>query len=155
MAEYSSRFKVPLLVPGQGQKDITHNESIEIMDSLLHALIESRSLQVPPDIPAIGQCWLIPAAASGAWFEHDGGLAFWTAGGWRFVRPAEGYTAWLKAEGRRIRLTEQGWHDEPPFEAALGTVVPPSGGLVVDAEARAAISAILLQLAGYGLVDMG
>jgi Protein of unknown function (DUF2793) len=152
MSELSSRYRLPLLVAGQGQKDVTHNEAIEAIDMLLHPVIIDRTLAAPPGNPVAGQCWLIADAATGAWLGRSGELACWTVGGWRFVQPAEGYTAWVRSEGRRTRRTESGWRDETPFEAPVADIAEPSGGAVIDLEARTAISALLGQLADVGLI---
>ena len=153
MSEMSSRYLLPLLVAGQGQKDVTHNEAVEAIDALLHPLLISRTLGDPPSVAAVGAAWLIPAGASGQWLGRDGTLAVWTAGGWRFLMPVEGFSAWLKSEGRRIRKKEVGWRDEAPFEAASVAVAAPAGGAVVDAEARAAIAGIVAQLAEVGILN--
>lgn len=153
MSETSSRHLLPLLVAGQGQKDITHNEALEAVDALLHPLIISRTLGTPPVSVTVGAAWLIPDGAVGQWQGRDGSLAVWTAGGWRFFVPVEGFTAWLKSEGRRIRKGGAGWRDELPFEAAPVDVLRPTGGTVIDAEARAALAGIITQLAEVGLIN--
>jgi len=152
MSELSSRYRLPFLVSGQGQKDVTHNEAILIIDALLHPLILSRTLTEPVADPSTGDCWLIPEGASGVWLGKAGQLAVWTVGGWRFLQPAEGYSAWVKSERRRIRRLEEGWRDEPAFEAAQVPILAPVGGPVVDSEARATLSEILVQLSDVGLL---
>jgi hypothetical protein len=45
----------------------------------------TRSLNAPPGSPAIGDAYLIAAAATGAWAGHSNEVSVWTARGWEFV----------------------------------------------------------------------
>lgn len=153
MSEVTSRFALPFLVPGQGQKDVTHNEALEAVDALLHPLILSRTVTTPPQGAQAGSGWLVAAGATGDWAGRDGWLAIWTMGGWRFHLPSEGFSGWLASEGRRIRKTAAGWWDEMPYAVLPVSIDTPSGGGVIDVEARATVAAILSQLADVGLIN--
>ena len=48
MSDASDRFALPLLHAGQAQKEITHNEALQLIDMLLHPYAESASLTAPP-----------------------------------------------------------------------------------------------------------
>lgn len=59
-----------------------------------------KDLTAPPGSPAIGDVYLVGAAATGAWAGHDGAIAVYgLAATWRFVTPADGMLAWLADEG--------------------------------------------------------
>lgn len=45
----------------------------------------TRSLNAPPGSPAIGDAYLIAAAATGAWAGHSNEVSVWTARGWEFI----------------------------------------------------------------------
>src|SRR3546814_3824403 len=61
------RFSLPLLAVAQAQKEVTHNEALTLLDALVHAAIEAGPLATPPANPALGQCWIVDAAATGVW----------------------------------------------------------------------------------------
>src|SRR3546814_14786219 len=84
------RFSLPLLAVAQAQKEVTHNEALTLLDALVHAAIEAGPLATPPANPAIGQCWIVDAAAPGVWSGAENAIAIWTAGGWRFAAPRVG-----------------------------------------------------------------
>jgi len=153
MVETTSRYGLPLLVAGQGQKDLTHNEAIEAMDALLQPLLLGRAPTSPPASNVAGDAWLIPANAEGEWGGKSGVVAVWTSGGWRYRAPAERFTAWLKSENRRIRKTATGWRDEAPFEGGRVAIAEPSGGTMIDVEARSILALLLAQLAEVGLIN--
>lgn len=110
MNEMTTRFDLPLLVAGQGQKDITHNEALLLIDMLLHPSVESRALASPPANPTGGQCWLIPTGATGAWEGSTDAMAAWTAGGWRFIPAREGMTLWVRDEQLSCRYFAGQWN---------------------------------------------
>jgi hypothetical protein len=153
VAETTARLALPLLVAGQGQKDITHNEALMGLDALLHPVVESLAAAVPPSSPLAGSCWVVASGATGAWQGEDGKLAVWTDGGWRHHVPVEGLMVRLRSSGQLYRFWGGVFAAELPLAAGAAVIPPPSGGGVVDSEAREAISAILERLFALGLVS--
>ena len=142
------RFALPLLAVSQAQKEVTHNEALTLLDALIHATVEAGPLAEPPIDPAEGQCWIVGAAATGAWAERAPSIALWTAGGWRFALPRKGVQVTRLDDGARLRFDGGAW-----LEPA--TIGPPSGGATIDSEARAAIAALILYLEAQGLMISG
>lgn len=165
MSEATPRFRLPFIVPGQAQKEMFHNEALLRLDAALHAAVESVSLGGPPAAPADGRCWIVAAPASGAWAGKEGQLALWSESGWRFVAAAEGMAVWDKSAGLELRRTAAGWSAGEVRGSAIfvggqkvvGTRAPavpsPSGGTVIDAEARAAVAGIIATLMSHGLIE--
>lgn len=165
MTETSARFQLPFLVPGQAQKEMFHNEALAAIDALLHASVESHVLADPPAVPAPGQSWIIAAPATGAWAGRANFLASWTGGGWRFASPVEGMLVWNRASSLWLRWTGAAWSDgtlpasavliggQQVVGARLPAVASPSGGTVIDAEARAAVAALIATLKSHGLTE--
>lgn len=150
MSELSARLGLPFLVPGQGQKDVTHNEALLMLDMLVQPVVQSASRSVPPDAAAEGQCWLVPMEADGTWVGRAGALACWTAGGWRYATASEGWSVWVAEEGFTLRRHNGVWQR---FPAPSAPVPSPVGGNIVDEEARSAIREILDRLSAAGLVE--
>lgn len=109
MTETSARFALPLLVAGQGQKDVTHNEALVLIDMLLHPSVESRVLAAPPADKTVGQSWLVPLGATDVWMGRDNNLVAWTEGGWRYVPAREGMTLWVRDEQVSVRYVGGAW----------------------------------------------
>ena len=164
MTETSARLALPLLVPGQAQKELFHNEALALVDMAVQASVVAVGLASPPDAPAPGQCWIVGAAPTGAWNGHADALAGWTAGGWRFLAPIVGMAVWDAGAGRVARWTGDAWASGTLAGARLlvdgvqvvgarrAAIAAPAGGGTVDVEARAAVTAILAALAGHGLI---
>ena len=139
----TARFDLPLLFAGQAQKESYVNELAARIDALLHGAIEGEQA-VPPASPADGQAWLVAAGASGDWTGQSGKIAARQAGNWLFAAPRDGMKLLNRASGQEIRYAG-GWK-------AAARPVAPSGGTVVDGEARNAITAILTALTNAGIV---
>jgi hypothetical protein len=140
-ASTSPRHRLPLLFAGQAQKEFAVNEAHALADALLHLAIEGEAA-APPAAPGEGDCWLVHAPAAGAWQGQEGAIACRQAGAWLFVAPRDGMRALNRATGQDWRYAG-GWQVAAP-------IAPPAGGATVDAEARAAVGAILqaLKIAG-------
>jgi hypothetical protein len=152
MTEATTRLGVPLLVPGQGQKDVTMNEALLALDSLVGAVVQRRDLVTPPADPVAGACWLVPEGAGGEWDGESGKLAAWTAGGWRFYTVPEGMSLFVMDDGEALRRTATGWAGVAPKAAPAPSVADATGGAVVDVEARLAVNLVLERLRSLGLV---
>ncbi len=153
MPEITARWALPLLVAGQGQKDITHNEALVAIDALMHASVRSRVLATPPLDAEVGACWLVPAGAVGEWLGKTDSIACWTAGGWRFFALPEGGAVRVEDEFLTIRLQNGNWILEAPRNYPVDPVLEPQGGATIDTEARVAITMILDRMRQLGLLS--
>lgn len=126
----SPRFGLPLLFAGQSQKEAFVNEAHALADALLHCAIDGEAAAPPPS-PADGSAWLVAISATGAWAGQEGRIACRQAGNWLFVTPRDGMRILDRTTGQERRYLGAWRVPEAPVE--------PSGGSVVDAEARAAI----------------
>lgn len=163
----TARFALPLLHPGQAQKELFHNEALTLADALVQPCVEAAGVDAPPSDPVPGQSWIVGASPTGAWTGAAGSLALWSEGGWRFVPPREGMAAWIAADGLIARYAGGVWRSGHMTAAQLmidgekvvgprePAIDDPDGGTVVDAEARSAIEAILEALRAHGLIDSG
>lgn len=164
MSNATPRFALPFIFPGQAQKELFHNESLALADALLHPAVEQGPLANPPMSPDAGRSWLVAAGATGAWSAHAGSLATWTEGGWRFAAPVPGMLVWDKSVGHWLHWTGTAWTGDTPASrlvvagqkvvgARLASVPSPSGGTVIDQEARNAIGALIVALRTHGLTE--
>ncbi len=164
MSDATARFDLPMLQPGQAQKELFHNESLTRLDAMIHPVAESRGTNIPPATPAAGASWIVGPSPVGEWLDQAENLACWTIGGWRFVTPVEGMRIWC----RDIRLfcvwTGSGWKDGVIAAAQVeidgktvirqqqSAIDPAIGGTIVDVEARAVTASILAVMRAHGLI---
>lgn len=136
------RYALPLIFPGQSQREFYVNEAHALTDALLHAACEGEVAD-PPTTPAEGETWLIATSATGDWAGEDGNIASRQAGTWLFLSPRDGLRMLDKSTGQML-LYRDGWQ-RPSTPAA------PSGGSVVDSEARTAVADLISALVDAGV----
>lgn len=137
------RFGLPNLFMGQAQKEIFVNEAHALVDALMHCTIEAETAD-PPAFPVDGDNWLIAAPATGAWAGEEGRIACRQAGNWIFVSPRDGLRVFDRQRGQELFFVA-GWN-------VPAAPVNPTGGVNVDAEARAAIAEVVAVLRATGLI---
>jgi hypothetical protein len=164
MTELSARFALPFILPGQAQKEVFHNEALAALDGLIHPAVAGTAA-APPANPAEGACWIVAAGPSGDWAGQAGRLALRTAGGWRFLAAVPGMSVWDHGAGHARFWTGAAWSDgklpvagivvagKQVVGPRLAMVPSPSGGTTIDAEARAAVNALIVALKTHGLTD--
>ncbi|MBC2778304.1 DUF2793 domain-containing protein [Parasphingopyxis marina] len=164
MTDTTARFALPLLQPGQAQKELYHNEALALLDSGLHPVAETSGEVVPPPSPDPGQSWIVGSAPTGEWSGQADALATWTESGWRILDPVEGMSVWIRADQFFARWDGAAWipgevigeslklGGEQVVGARKEAIENVFGGVTVDAEARAAIAAILAALRDHGLI---
>ena len=146
----SARLSLPFLVPGQAQKEFYHNEALQTLDLLIAAALEEGPRDDPPASPTIGACYLVGSSPTGSWEGRSKSIAGYTSGGWRFIGPQEGVSAYVKSSGQTANYREGAWEI---VGGRLGPISSPAAGSNVDVEARAAIDQILTALRQHGLIE--
>ena len=159
------RLGLPLLAVGQAQKEVFHNESLATLDCLVAAAVEQPPLNDPPAAPATGSAYIVGDAPTGEWAGNARSLAAFTAAGWRIVAPVEGVTAYVRSTASWAAFRAGAWEvgqlrgakliidGEQVVGSRGAAIASPSGGTVMDAEARTAIGAILSAMQAHGLID--
>lgn len=161
----SARFALPFLVSGQSQKEVLHNEALQLLELLVQPVIEAEPDDDPPASPQPGQQFLVGETPTGAWQGHGQDIATWTGGGWRFASPMEGLKAVDSATGLTWQFRDGSWKrgiveasevrigGQRVLSSRQDAIGNPTGGLTVDAEARAAIEAMIMAMRAHGLIE--
>jgi Protein of unknown function (DUF2793) len=165
--ETTTRLQLPLLVAGQVQKEVFHNEALAVIDLLSGGLVEGTPIAAPPPIPVPGLLYRVAtSAASGAFAGHEGTLAAFGAGGWRFVTPVDGLRLTERTSGVALAFRNGAWTSGSlrasevliagvkVLGAQAAAVADPSGGTVIDAQVRAVVGQILVALRTHGLIGI-
>lgn len=106
--EETTNLKLPLLVPNQSQKEITHNEALIILDNLLNNGVKDKDLTTPPENPSQNDLYIVGVGASGDWEDKDNQLAFYD-NGWRFYQARQGTKYWVNDENCIYVFNSTSW----------------------------------------------
>ena len=139
------RFLLPLLFPGQAQKEFFFNQAISALDSLTQISVED-SVSTEPTTPAEGSIYRVTASATGSWSTREDQLAMRIGGAWQFASPFAGMQIFDRSVGRYV-FYSNGWN--APTEPVAIT-----GGSTVDVEARTAIAELVEALRIAGIFSM-
>lgn len=162
--ETTDRLSLPMIIPGQAQKELFHNEALQVIDVLLASAVEQPPLNDPPTSPSVGACYLIGDAPSGEWAQYPKYLAAFGSAGWRFIPPLVGLSVLVKSTGTVASFRADEWEigtvrasqvviaGNQVVGARTASIADPSGGSTVDAEARTTLDLILACLRQHGLI---
>lgn len=128
----SPNLGLSYLVANQAQKEATHNEALNDLDTMAQLCVIDRTLSSPPASPADGATYIVAAAPTGAWSGQANAVAVYFSG-WRFKTPKEGWRAYLQNENRIVVYTGTEWAmlGAPQYDATLswnpGTIATGAG----------------------------
>ncbi|MDB5643860.1 MAG: hypothetical protein JWN07_3177 [Hyphomicrobiales bacterium] len=105
----TTRLALPRLDSAQAQKHVTHNESLALLDALVHLSVVARNVASPPDTPVEGARYIVGAALSGAFTGQAGKVAAYDDGAWRFLTPRKGWRAFVEGENRIFVFDGAAW----------------------------------------------
>ncbi|MEM6856811.1 MAG: DUF2793 domain-containing protein [Pseudomonadota bacterium] len=139
----TANISLPLLFSGQAQKEFFLNQALATLDAVIVWSVED-TLDTPPTNTQEGHCYLVASNATGEWEGHDDQIAARIGGAWHFVPPVDGMEIFDRTLGQKLFF-------RAIWEAAAAHHEP-TGGTVVDTEARAAIDEILNTLRKLGIL---
>ena len=99
MAQQTPNLSLPFIQGAQAQKHVTHNEALEVLDTLVQLAVERSDLSAPPAAPGEGQAFIVGPAPTGDWAGQAGRVASFRGGGWVFLAPRPGWLAWDRDAG--------------------------------------------------------
>jgi hypothetical protein len=134
---------LPLLVPGQAQKEFFLNQALGILDAL-HARAVAASRSAPPAAVEEGICYRVTSPAIDTWVGYDDSIAVGIGGDWHFVAPREGMQVFDREAGHWLAY-RSGWRN------AVAPVMSASGS-AIDSEARAALTQLIEVLSNLGIL---
>lgn len=108
-SDFSPVIGFPYLLSNQSMKHVTVNESLRLLDGLVHLSVQDRVQTAPPGSVAEGDRYLIASSAAGDWSGHDGELALYSDGGWIFLTPVTGWRAWVISEAELLVFDGNEW----------------------------------------------
>ena len=119
----SPRLTLPYLVAGQAQKEITHNDALNDLDSLAQISVINRTTATPPAAPTDGDSYIVAASPTGAWAGNANAVATYYSG-WR-IKPAKaGWVAYVQAEGIFYVFDGSAWAAQSPATSKIMAAIP-------------------------------
>jgi len=114
------KFKLPLLQAAQAQKHVTVNEALVRLDAAAQMRLVTISNPVPPMAALEGEAYGVPVGAVNAWDGHIGEIAVAANGGWVFLKPAVGWSAWIESQSYQAVFDGADWRPRVVAMTASG-----------------------------------
>ena len=102
------RLGLPEMADGEGSGYVTFNELARILDAFLNIVLQSGTDTTPPVTPTEGDCWYVPAGATGAWAGNEKTLAQWYGGAWHFMPFTTGTYVFVDDTGTLMYINGNG-----------------------------------------------
>jgi hypothetical protein len=149
MSDDTPLLSLPMILPAQAQKHVTHNEALRILDIIVQLAVLDRTRSTAPATPAEGDRHLVAAGATSDWAGQSGKIAAFWGGTWVFLDPRPGWQVRVLAEDMTLVFASGTWapaFTTPETLPRLGIATAP------DATNRLAVAAeaTLLSHAGQG-----
>ena len=93
----TNHLQISLVEQSQAQKEITINQAIIRLDTMLNTGAKSRYISTPPTSPANGDLYIVGNSPTADWAGQAGKLAYFDEI-WRFITPNEGIKLWVNDE---------------------------------------------------------
>jgi len=103
------QFRLPLVQAAQAQKHVTVNEALARLDAAAQLRLVSLSEPVPPVVASDGVAYGVPFGAVNSWDGHAGEVAIYANGGWVFLTPSLGWSAWIADLDDSALFDGYGW----------------------------------------------
>jgi len=131
----SANLALPFIEGGELLPNVTLNETLRLLDTLVQLAIVDRDLNAPPGSPAEGQRWIVKASPSpsGVWAGHGNHVAGWQDGGWVFCAPQVGWFAYVIDEGALVSWNGTAWVSALTMLSTLQNLALLGVGTMADA----------------------
>lgn len=108
MPDNTPKLVMPYIVASQAQKEVSHNEALNILDVVVQPTCINL-LFTPPGSPAQGDTYIISGGtATGAWVGRETFIAAYYDT-WIFIEPQTGWEFTNQADGFTYRFNGTGW----------------------------------------------
>ncbi len=105
----TSKLSISLLEAAQSQKHITVNEALIRLDAACSLSVDDWNVILPPSSATEGQAFIIGTLPSGEWTGRDNQVAIWSNGGWIYLVPKAGWSAWNTMSGFELKFDGVVW----------------------------------------------
>lgn len=126
----TQQLNLPYIISSQSQKEVTHNDALNMLDVLVQLSVMSATTATPPASPSDGDSYIVPSSPTGAWSGQTGKIAAYYAG-WTFHTPKEGWRAWVRDTDKTL-VYNGGWSPAASILPAGSAGAP---ALIADGDA--------------------
>jgi HK97 family phage major capsid protein len=160
----AERGETSILRDPYTRKPYVYFYATQVLDAVVQAVAQEPPRNEPPADPSPGQTFIVGSVPTGDWAGHECSLAMFTENGWRFVEAFESMQAQIKGSGLTARYRNGEWRlgeesaavilieGQAVLRKRFDPIVDPSGGSMIDEQARRTLADILAAMRHHGLI---
>lgn len=119
------RLKLPLIHSGQAQKEITHNEALNLLDVLINTVACDVSVNKPPAKTGLGELYIIGENPIAEFTNHPNEIAQKLESGWRFIAAHKWLIVTVDLDGSRYTFNGKIWLKLSESSPAVSAPIAP------------------------------
>ena len=104
----SNNLLITHIEQNQSQKEVTINEAINRIESILNIGAIDKGINTPPSSPNNGDLYIIGSSPTDEWSDNSQNIAYYDSG-WKFIIPNEGMTIWVNDEDLHYSWNGTNW----------------------------------------------
>ncbi|AIF51996.1 DUF2793 domain-containing protein [Pelosinus sp. UFO1] len=109
MSDKTPNLGLPYIVQSQAQKEVTHNQGLNLLDFLVDRTVKDKDMTAPPASPLEGDAYIIPSSSTGVWAGKDGQIAQFIGGAWDYYIPRQGWLLYVIDEDKYYKRGSSTW----------------------------------------------
>ncbi len=79
------KLQLPYILTGQSQKEVTHNQALNLLDIFVKPTVLAIGQNTPPASPNIGDCYIVGQNPTDEFTGQENNIAYYTENGWIFA----------------------------------------------------------------------
>lgn len=131
MSTTTPRMYFPEIAASQAQKEVTHNESLQMLDCFTFCAVQDKD-QVNPPTTSNGVSYIVAVGGASTWSGHDNSIAQYYNSAWNYYTPGEGWRAWIKDEDLMYVYTGSIWTPLVPLSHKVQAITVSSSTVSID-----------------------
>jgi hypothetical protein len=108
VCSHTGRLKLPYILQAQAQKEVTHNQALNILDVLVNTVAIAIT-DTPPDNPNEGDIYIVGSKPQGIFDGNANHLVQFTEGSWSFYQPLNYMEVMVIDESQKFTFADNEW----------------------------------------------
>jgi hypothetical protein len=108
VCSHTGRLKLPYILQAQAQKEVTHNQALNILDVLVNTVAQSIA-DIPPDKTNEGEIYIVGDNPQGIFDGNANRLAQFSEGSWSFYQPLNYMEVMVIDKKQKFTFADNEW----------------------------------------------
>ncbi len=108
VCSHTGRLKLPYIMQAQAQKEVTHNQALNILDVLVNTVVQS-IIDTPPDKVNESDIYIVGDNPQGIFDGNANHLAQFSEGGWSFYQPLNYMEVMVIEQTQKFTFVNNAW----------------------------------------------